>query len=255
MPKVLPLIVILLTASIPVFCQNAARYGSMEVSGRVKIGTKQEKLARKRFYLFRGGLESHKALVDRLRAADPVSRECYYCRNGASPEFMAWLKAGDCESPYCREITADDAKTVPEFRAAYKKGLAQFGRKPGLALDWINTNLPAGLRDGFYREHRKMLGSLLGDLRPVQSVMTDSVTVKGIFIDIPLQLADRKTEKFLVSNLLPVEVGDKSYVWACEIEIGAEKPAALRLTEGKSKMCEVFVRNLPVCTAGNCPMK
>jgi hypothetical protein len=251
MSKFAPLIVILLAVSVQTFGQ----LGSMEVSGRVKIGTKQEKLTRKRFYLFRGGLEANKALVEKLKAAAPVSRDCFYCTQKASAEFIAWLRAGDCETPYCREITADDAQKVPEFKAAYQKGLTQFKRKPELAQKWLTTNLPAGLRDGFYREQKTMIGGLLGTLKPVQSVMTDSVSVKGIFIDIPLELAGKKTGKFLVSNLLPMEVGDKSFVWACEIEIGAEKPAVLKLTEGKTKACEVIVRPITACAAGVCAAK
>lgn len=245
----------LLFTLVPVFGQNTRQIGSMEVSGRVKIGPKQEKLTRKRFYLIRGGFEANKALIEKLRGSEPVSRECYYCRNAASAEYMAWLKAGDCESPYCREITDEDVKTVPEFKAAYQKGLAQFRQKPDLARKWITTNLPAGLRDGFYRERKTMLKGILGGIQPVQSVMTDTVTVKGIFIDIPLDAGAKKTETFLVSNLLPIEVGDKSYVWACEIEIGAEKTAVLRLTEGKTKTCEVFVRPLASCAAGSCNNK
>jgi hypothetical protein len=255
MSKLAPPILVLLFAIVPLFGQGTRPLGSMEVSGRVKIGSKQEKLVRKRFYLLRGGLESNKALIEKLRAAEPVSRDCFYCRARASSEFIAWLKAGDCESPYCREITAEDAKTVPEFKTAYQKGLAQFRRKPGLAQKWITTNLPAPLRDGFYRQQKTLLAALLGDTRAVQSVMTDSVTVKGIFIDIPLELGAKKTQTFLVSNILPIEVGDKSYVWACEIEVGAEKPAVLRLAETKTKACEVFVRALPVCAAGSCNSK
>lgn len=255
MSKLVPLIVILLAAFVQLSGQGAPLLGSMEVSGRVKIGPKQEKLTRKRFYLFRGGLEANKALVERIRVSEPVSRDCFYCRQKASAEYISWLKAGDCESPYCREITAEDAQKVPEFKAAHQKGLTQFKRKPALAQKWITTNLPAPLRDGFYDEQKKLLFALLGGTRTIQSVMTDSVTVKGIFIDIPLELAGKKTEKFLVSNILPIEVGDRSYVWACEIEIGAEKPAVLKLTEGKTKACEVFVRPLAACTAGSCAIK
>lgn len=255
MLKLVPPIIVLLCLLVPLFGQAARPLGSMEVSGRVKIGPKQEKLVRKRFYLFRGGLEANKTLVERLRAAEPVSRDCFYCRTKASPEFIAWLKAGDCESPYCREITADDAKTVPEFAAAYQKGLVQVRRKPDLARKWITTNLPAPLREGFYREQKTALAALLAGTVPVQSVMTDSVTVKGIFIDIPLELAGKKTQTFLVSNILPIEVGEKSYVWACEIEVGAEKPAVLRLAENKTKACEVFARPLAVCAAGSCGIK
>src|SRR5687768_9956158 len=99
----------------------AQNFGLLEVAGRVKFAGKVEKVSRKRFYLFRGGLDSNKALVDRLRTAEYVSKDCYYCRAKASPEFVAWLKAQDCESPYCRAISDEDAKTVPEFRIAYQK--------------------------------------------------------------------------------------------------------------------------------------
>jgi hypothetical protein len=87
--------------------------------------------------------------------------------------------------------------------------------------------------------------------------MTDSVTVKAIFVDIPLNLlGGKKDETFLVSNLLPLEVGDKSYIWACETGIGADKLAKLVLKvpeDGKAvKGCEVIVKDLPVCKTENC---
>jgi hypothetical protein len=254
MLKLVPPVLILLTALVPIFGQGAPPPGSLEVVGRVKIGTKLEKLERKRFYLFRGGLEANKTLVERLRTDAPVSRDCFYCRQKASPEFMAWLKANNCESPYCREIIADDIKKVAEFQTAYRKGLKQFPRKPGLAQKWITTNLPAALRDGFYRAQKKTLAGLLGDVRPIQSVMTDKSNVRAIFIDIPFDPGTKKNETFLVSNILPIEVGDNSYVWACEVEIGTTgKPATLTLKP--SKTCEVFIRPLPVCNAGSCESK
>jgi hypothetical protein len=255
MLKLAPLTLLtLLACLLPGRAQVASLPGSLEVVGRVKIGTKLEKLERKRFYLFRGGLEANKTLVERLRADTPVSRDCFYCRQKASPEFMAWLKAKNCESPYCREIIAEDVKKVTEFQTAYRKGLKQFPRKPGLAQKWITTNLPAALRDGFYREQKKTLARLLGDVRPLQSVMTDRGNVKAIFIDIPADPGTKKTATFLVSNILPIEVGDKSYVWACEVEIGTTgKLATLSLKP--SKTCEVFIRPLPVCNAGSCESK
>jgi hypothetical protein len=63
----------------------------------------------------------------------------------------------------------------------------------------------------------------------------------------------------LLSNILPIEFGDKSYLWACEVEIGTEKPATMRLSvpEGNKpvKNCEVFIRDLKVCNTGGCPAK
>jgi hypothetical protein len=239
---------------------HAQDLGSLELSGRVKIGSKQEKLTRKRFYLLKGGLDENKALIDRLRAAEIRSRNCYYSEAKASPQFICWLKQENCESPYCRSVEADEIETVPEFKAAYQKGLTDYKGAKDVARNWITTNLPPILSSGFYHERRKLTDTLLGGLKPLQSSMTDSVTVRAIFIDIPITpAAGKKTETFLVSNIVPIEFGDKSYLWACEVEIGTEKPASMRLSvpEGTKpvKNCEVFVRDLKICNSEGCPDK
>ena len=234
--------------------------GVLEINGRIKVEGKQERLKRKRFYLFRGGLAENKALVDRLRSAEFVSRDCFYCGLKASAEFRAWLKVEDCESPFCREITADDAAKVPEFKAALAKGAQQFARRPALATEWLTTNLAPGLRDGFYLQRRSAIDRVLAGIKPLQSGMTDSVSVKAIFIDIPITPpAGRSTETFLISNIAPFEIGAKSYVWACEVEIGTDKKAVRSLPvpePGKrADKCEVFVRDLPACDAASCSTK
>lgn len=247
------------TFSVAVSSQSA---GSLEVSGRVKIGGKVEKLARKRFYLFRGGLETNKAFVEKIRSAVVVSRDCFYCEQKASSEFMAWLRAEDCESPYCRSITADDAKNVPEFQAAYQKGMRQFRNKPAVAQQWLTTLLAPNLRDGFYRQRKTSVDLALANTKPLQSSMTDSVSVRAIFIDIPILGAatgGKTTETFLISNVIPLEFAGKSYLWACEVEIGPSKKVTLALQvpePGKTvRKCEVVVKDLPVCTTGVCPAK
>jgi hypothetical protein len=232
-----------------------AATGVLEVSGRVKIDGKQERMKRKRFYLFRGGLVANKPLIDRLRNAEFVSRDCFYCRMNASPEFRSWLKAEDCESPFCREISAEDAARVPEFKAAMTKGSQLFARKPALAREWLTINLTPGLRDGFYLERKKTIDAVLAGVRPLMSGMTDSVSIKSIFIDIPINPpAGKTTETFLISNIAPFEIGTKGYVWACEVEIGPEKKAVRSLPEpGKrADKCEVFVRDLPLCDGQSC---
>jgi hypothetical protein len=237
---------------------DAQSSGSLEMSGRVSVGGQQVKLKRKRFYLLRGGLDAHKEMIDRIKAATVTSRDCFYCKAKASAEYTAWLKAGDCESPYCREITTDDIAKVPEFQAAYQKGLKQFRNKPAIAQEWVTTNLTPMLRDGFYLSRKTLTTSLLGTTKPLQSSMTDSVSVVAIFIDIPLNIAaGKKTETFLVTNLVPIEIGDKSYVWACEAEIGAGKkvkipPLPISDTSKLVKKCEVIVRALPKCENGSC---
>jgi hypothetical protein len=237
----------LLACLLPGWAQVAQPLGSIKVQGKgVKIGPKKEQPFRKRFYLLRGGLEANKALVERLRTVEPASRDCFYCRSKASPEFIDWLREKNCETSYCREITAEDVKKVPEFLAAYQKGLKQF-RHPEVARKWITTNLPVALRAGIYRQRKTLLASLLGDASPIQSVMTDSNNAEANFIDIPM--GEKKPEKFFISNLLPVEMDGKSYIWVCEIEITPGKLAPLPL---HTKKCETIIRPLPACTAGSC---
>lgn len=237
---------------------DAQGTGSLEISGRVSVAGAQVKLKRKRFYLFRGGLEANKEMIGRIKAATVASRDCFYCKARASAEYAAWLKAEECESPYCREITTDDIAKVPEFQAAYQKSLKQVRNKPLIAQKWLTTNLTPELRDGFYLDRKKLTTGLLGGVKPLQSSMTDSVSVIAIFLDIPLNLAaGKKTETFLVTNLVPIEIGDRSYVWACEAEIGAGKkakipPLPVADTSKLVKKCEVIVRNLPKCETGSC---
>jgi hypothetical protein len=238
------------------FAQMSSPLGSLEVSGRVKIEGKSEKLERKRFYLLRGGLNENKNLIEKLKTADLISRDCFYSQLNASPQFICWLKEKKCESPYCGEIEKTDIETVPEFKTAYQKSLRQFGNRPAIAEKWLTTNLAPPLKEGFYLKQKSLLETLLGGVKPLQSAMTDSVTVKAIFIDIPLNLSGKKEEIFLVSNLLPLEVGNKSYIWACETEIGADKLAklVLKVPEGDKaiKGCEVIVKDLPVCKTEGC---
>jgi hypothetical protein len=246
------LITLLVTAG------TAQERGSLEVSGRVQIGKERVALKRKRFFLFRGGLAANKALVEKIRSSEYMSRDCYYCREKASAEFLAWLKAEDCETPYCRQINEADIAKVPEFQAAHRKGLIQFRNRRDVALKWLTTNLTPNLRDGFYRQQRSAIDSILAQWRPLQSSMTDSVSVKAIFIDVPVQLAAGKTtETFLVSNLVPTEHGGKGYLWACEVEVGTAKRATLilRVPEPGKQVprCEVVVKDLPACSPASCP--
>jgi hypothetical protein len=255
-------LILLLALCLPAGAESvmAQDRGMLEVTGRVKIGSKVEKIKRKRFYLFRGGLEANRPLIDRIRASQPVSRDCFYCNAKASPELIAWLRAEDCESPFCRAIGADDVKKVPEFQAAYQKGLRQFRNRPDVATRWLSTNLDANLRDGFYRQQKAQTEAIIGPIKPLQSSMTDSVSVRAIYIDIPLTLpAGKTTETFLISNVVPIEIGEKSYVWACEVEVGATKKVTLALQvpeAGKTiRKCELIVRDLPTCTGGTCTQR
>ena len=234
--------------------QGTSEFGSLEVSGRVKIGGKQEKLTRKRFYLLPGGLSENSGLLERIKNAEITSRDCYYSQAKASPEFICWLQAEDCESPFCRTASAEEIQIVPEFKAAYQKGVTQFKGKAEIARDWLVTNLTPNLVSGFYIQKRSLIEKLLAGLKPLQSVMTDTVSVKSIFIDIPA--GDARTRKFTLSNILPIEIGNKSYVWSCEVNIDPGKTAKLSLQApeaGKTvRNCEVVVKDLKVCMTGKC---
>lgn len=246
--------------------QAAPAVGYLEVKGSL-IGTRGKELERKAFYLFGGFIEddagkkaladTKKALLDRIKATEVTSRDCYFCQMQASPALMAWLKDWSCESPYCREITTDDIAKVPEFQKAYKKGLQKYPTKPAIAQKWLTTNLEPYILEGFYLHRRSLIKTLLGDIQPVQSTMTDGESVAR-FVDIPLK-AGEDAEVFLISNVLPIEVGEKSYVWTCEVEIASNTsdPLILKIPVNNrpDKKCEVIVRDLPVCSAASCNQK
>ena len=243
-------------ASIGQISLYAQTLGALDVQAKaLKIDGKSGALSRKRFYLFRGGLKENQDLIGRLKKAEIKSRDCFYTQLKASPQYICWLQAENCESPFCRTVAAADIPAVPEFQTAYTAGLAKFRGMKNIADEWILTNMPAPLVSGFFEARRSLTTDLMGGVKPVQSTMTDSVTVKAIFIDIPVAAtAAKKTETFLVSNLLPLEFGNKSYLWACEVEIGTEKKAIFNLPDPTKppKTCEVVVRDLQVCKTESC---
>ena len=252
----LGLLIVLLASIGPVYIAAQA-LGALDLQGKlVKIDGKSI-LARKRFYLFKGGLKDNQTLITRLRNAVVKSRDCFYTQMKASPQYICWLQAENCESPFCRTVAVADIQRVPEFQSAYNAGLTKFRGIKSVADDWILTNMPETLTRGFFDERRALTANLLGGLKPVQSTMSDSTSIKAIFIDIPvIPPAGKKTETFLYSNVQPLEFGNKSYVWACEIEIGTEKKAvtSLALPDANRpvKNCEVFIRDLQVCKTESC---
>jgi hypothetical protein len=235
-----------------------AAQGQLELSGRVRIAGKQEKLTRKRFYLIPGSLKDNAALIARVRDAEIRSRDCYYSSLNASPEYICWLQVENCESPFCRVVKKEEIASVPEFKLAHQKGMTQFRGKDDVARTWITTNMPSALTDGFYLERRSLTEKLLGGIKPLQSSMTDSVSVKALFIDIPL-VKDKKSTPFVISNIVPIEFGGKSYLWACEVDITQDKVAKLNLVVPEAdkpvRNCEVIVKDLTVCKTGQCKAK
>ncbi len=120
-------------------------------------------LARKRFFLIPGTLEQNRALIDAIERQPLVTRDCYYRKLNASQALIDWLKTGDCESVYCRDVEQEfisGPKAVPEFAAAYAASQKEFGGDE-TARKWISTNLDANVRDGFYKDRQAAIAALL----------------------------------------------------------------------------------------------
>src|ERR1041385_1174183 len=88
------------------YSQQAQPSGVLRLRVRVKANDAAplRGLARKRFFLVHGTLEQNRTLVDAIEHQPLATRDCYYQKSGASPALVAWLKDGDCESIYCREV-------------------------------------------------------------------------------------------------------------------------------------------------------
>src|SRR5688572_2214566 len=198
----------------------ARQTGVLRLRARVKLtdSAPLRGLARKRFYLIHGSLEQNRRLVDEIERQPLVTRDCYYTKNGASPALLNWLKEGDCESVYCREVDEDlvsGPKAIPEFVTAFAASEKEFGSR-ATALKWLTTNLPPNLRDGFYRDRKSLLDALLKQAQttsgaPVQSVMTDR-NGTAFFTDLG-------PGTYVLSNFVPAELGQTLATWNCEVQI------------------------------------
>ncbi len=253
----LGMIVIILTMTVTTLPQMNP--GALEVNVKnVQVEGKRAMLSRKRFYLFRGGLADNAALISRIKSAEITSRNCYYRGLQASDQYICWLQAENCESPYCRVVEPryldlNTKHAVPEFLTAYNKGLTLFNGKTDIAREWILTNMPDSLVSGYYISQQKVLANVLSGVTPFASSMTDTAGIKTFFIDIPFAATQNKT-RYLVSNVLPIEIGDKSYVWTCEKDVEAGKKVTLDLSKA-GKNCEISVRTINVCRAVACELK
>ena len=176
------------------------------------------------------------------------TRDCFYQSLGASEPLIKWLRQGDCESVYCREIEAADVEAVPEFQRAFAASQQEFGNRD-LARKWLVVNLPEQIRDGFYKSRQAEFQKLIKQAEErnggkILSVMTDT---KGTayFTQLPLGT-------YVISNLLPAEVGNSNVSWNCEIKVKAgdlstEKPFLIsNVREGPVK-CIGVEKPLPAC--------
>jgi hypothetical protein len=204
-------------------------------------------LARKRFFLIAGTLEQNRALIDAIDRQPLVTRDCYYRRLNASQPLIDWLKAGDCESVYCREVEQEfvaGPKAVPEFAAAFTASQKEFGGE-ATARKWLTTNLDPNVRDGFYRDRQAVISSLLKQsVAPVLSVMTDR-NGTAFFTDLGMGT-------YVLTSVVPAELGQTAVSWNCEVQVkpgdlATEKPYLVSNKKDRLVKCVGVEKPIPAC--------
>lgn len=228
----------------------ARQSGVLRLRARVKLSDSAplRGLARKRFFLVPGSLEQNRALVDAIERQPLVTRDCYYTKNSASQALIAWLKEADCESVYCRDVEQDfiaGPKAVPEFATAFAASEKEFGNA-ATARKWLTTNVPANLRDGFYRDRKGAIDTLLKQAQStaVQSVMTDR-NGTAFFTDLA-------PGTYVITNVVPTELGQTLATWNCELQIktddlAAEKPYLISNRKDRLVKCVAIEKPPPPC--------
>ena len=205
-------------------------------------------LPRKRFFLIPGTLEQNRALIDAIAGQSLTSRDCYYQKLGASAALLDWLKSGDCESVYCRGVEKDfvtGPKAVPEFASAYAVSQKEYGNEE-TALRWLTTNVPPDMRDGFYRDRQRVLQALLKQAPSALSVMTDR-NGTAYFTDLG-------PGTYVLTNLIPTELGQNLVTWSCEVQVKAgdlatEKPYLVSNRKDRNVKCVGVEKPMPTCNA------
>lgn len=244
-----------MAASVTVRAQKpeATPSATLTIKTRMTLQSKDTKLLRKRFYLFKGDRAANKDLIAKVTATPYVSRQCYLAEQHACQQYIDWVAAANCETPYCREITDDDVKKIPEFRDAAKAAGLKIKNKPDIARQWLTAFMPPTIRDGYFRQRRAAIASFKAITNPLAAVMSDPTNGQATFIDIPAAVGD----KVIVSNLVPFEIGNKAYLWICELTIkkavdSFTLPASDVSTTKSVSGCDIIVHDLPKCEGKQC---
>lgn len=194
------------------------------------------KLARKRFYL--SSCPFNLAATVTLGTAPALHR--FYNSTGASKQLIAWLEENHCDTVYCRELTADEAKCegskcVPEFGAAYRNALSDL-KDANLALKMITNYPPLSepkLRIGYYEARMQWLKNAIATIENtagkgyrLKTTVTDKDGI-GFFYDLC-------PGSYYVSSVAPIDVDGAELVWETTKPVKVEGPpdvkTAVRVT-------------------------
>ena len=231
--------------------QEPRQTGVLRLRVRVKAedAAPLKGLPRKRFFLIPGTLEQNRALIESIERQALTSRDCYYQKLGASTALINWLRSGDCESVYCRGVEKDfvtGPKAVPEFASAFAASQKEYGGNEETALRWLTTNVPPDMRDGFYRDRQGVLQSFLKQAPSALSVMTDR-NGTAYFTDLG-------PGTYVLTNLIPTELGQNLVTWNCEVQVKAgdlatEKPYLVSNRKDRNVKCVGVEKPIPTCNA------